>query len=252
MKNKKNIKLKNIIVFLIALLAMNSAKAGDLAVEKVQSASIVAADDPRMGQGTSQLLGFEIGVRYMPLIYSLEMRTYDGATTDGSAKFSTGFGAMLAFNMGKHIGVQGEVDYFQMSQKYKDRGLEQKININYVNIPVMLSLNSNKTSVLNVNVVVGPQFGVNVGSNINTTGSQNSDTLRAVVAVKKGDVGLAYGAGLQFSINDSHTICIDLGYRGFYGLINMDASADGKDTYNVIVKTSRKAQGGYIGLTFRF
>lgn len=66
-------------------------------------------------------------------------------------------------------------------------------------------------------------IGLNIGSSLNTTGNANGDTLRATVAVKQGDVGLAYGTGLEFALNKDHAIRLDVGFRGYYGLVNVDA-----------------------------
>jgi hypothetical protein len=46
----------------------------------------------------------------------------------------------------------------------------------------------------------------------------------------------------------------DLGFRGFYGFVDMAAnqSNSNPDTYNVLLRASRKTYGGYLGLTFCF
>ena len=78
---------------------------------------------------------------------------------------------MLALNFSPHVGVQGEVDYYKATQKYKDQSVNNEVNIKYLDIPVMLSLNTNKMARVNLNAVVGPQFGINVGSDISSSGS---------------------------------------------------------------------------------
>ena len=203
-------------------------------------------------QDADQLRVGEFGIRYMPTFSSLDLRTYNGNVIKGSVTMQHGFGAMLAINFSKHIGFQGEVNYNQVSQSYKDVSLDRKINIRYLNIPLLFSLNTNKASRVNLNIVAGPQFGINVGSSMKTTGTENTGTLQAVVAVKKGDVGLAYGAGLEFALNANHSCRLDLGYRGFYGVVDMDSSSSDSNTYNVIVKASRKTNGAYIGFAFLF
>jgi hypothetical protein len=103
---------------------------------------------------------------------------------------------------------------------------------------------------LNLNAVVGPQFGINVGSDINSSGSNG--TTRAVVETKKGDIGAAYGAGLEFVLNQNRTIRFDIGYRGFYGFVDVDADKTGEDTYNVMVSANRKTHAAYARITFLF
>ncbi|MGZ4089491.1 MAG: porin family protein, partial [Bacteroidia bacterium] len=196
----------------------------------------------------------EFGIRYMPTFSSLSLRTYNGDVVDGELTMSQGYGVMFGLNFDRHVGIQAEVNYSQITQKYKDRGLERQVDISYINIPVMLSLNTDKRLPVNLNVVAGPQFGVNVGSSVKTTGTASTDTLKATVAVKPGDVGFAYGAGLEFALNKIHTVRLDLGFRGFYGLVDMNATntSNNPDTYNILVKASRKTYAGYIGLTFCF
>ncbi|MCE3225895.1 MAG: hypothetical protein K0S32_446 [Bacteroidetes bacterium] len=196
----------------------------------------------------------ELGFRYMPTFSSFALQTYNGDIVDGELVLSHGAGIMLGLNFSKNIGIVGEVNYLETSQKFKDRNLERTVNISYLNIPVLLSFNTNKELPVNLNVVVGPQFGLNVGSSVSTSGNANADTLRAVVAVKQGDVGAAYGAGLEFALNPAHTLRLDLGFRGFYGFVDMRATntSSNPDTYNILVKASRKTYAGYLGLTFCF
>lgn len=196
----------------------------------------------------------EFGIRYYPTFSSLALRTYGGEVVQGSLSMSHGWGVMLAHNFTRHVGLQLEVNYNEISQKFKDRNLDRTVNVSYLNIPVMLSLNTDKSHWVNWNFVAGPQFGLNIGSDVQTSGGNNSDTLRAVVGVKQGDVGFAYGTGLEFMLNKPHTLRLDLGFRGFYGLVNMDAdqSSSNPDTYNIMVRASRKQYAGYLGLTFLF
>jgi hypothetical protein len=184
----------------------------------------------------------------MPTFYSLDFNSENGDVIKGSVTMSQGFGGMLAFNLSPHVGVQGEVDYYKATQKYKDQSVSNKVNIKYLDIPVLLSLNTNKMARVNLNAVVGPQFGINIGSDITSSGSTGT----ATVAAKKGDVGAAFGAGLEFAINDAHNIRLDLGYRGFYGFVKMDGDKSGSNTYNVVVSANRKTNGAYVRLTFLF
>jgi hypothetical protein len=170
----------------------------------------------------------------------------------GEAVANYGYGAMLGLNFSRHVGIMAEVDYLDISQKYKDQELEKQVHINYLNIPVMLSLNTDKSKLVNLNVVVGPQFGVNVGSSVNSSSNSNTTTTQATLAVKQGDIGIAYGAGFEFALTRSHALRIDLGFRGMYGLVDISGDNTGPNTYNVLVHASRKSYGGYIGLAFAF
>jgi len=192
----------------------------------------------------------ELGVHYMPTFYSMDFNNSNGEVIEGSVTMAHGFGGMLAINFSPHIGIQGEIDYYNASQSYKDQNVSNDVEIKYLDIPVMLSLNTNKTARVNLNAVVGPQFGINVGSDISSSGSTGTAT--AVVEAKKGDIGAAFGAGVEFALNQNHNIRLDLGYRGFYGFVKMDAEQTDSDTYNVMVDANRKTNAAYVRITFLF
>lgn len=200
----------------------------------------------------SELKTGEFGVRYMPTFFVLDIRSSTGETIEGAVAYSHGFGVMFGSYHNRHAGWQMEINYYNINQKYRDRDLERHVSISYINIPIMLSLNTNKAGPFNLNFVAGPQFGLNVGSHLTTTSNGGTDTLNAVVAVKRGDIGMAYGVGAEFMMNEEHTIRFDFGYRGYYGLVKMDAQTIGDNAYNIIVSAARKTNSAYVGLTLLF
>jgi opacity protein-like surface antigen len=194
----------------------------------------------------------EFGFRYMPTFSSIDLKSSNNDVIHGSVSMSHGFGIILGFNFTNHVGFLGEVNYYQISQSFRDNDLNNEVNIKYLNIPLLLSLNTNKEKWVNLNIVAGPQFGINAGASIESSGTGDPNNLHAVVAVKKGDIGIAYGAGLEFAINTSHTMRLDIGYRGFYGMVDINATKTDNNTYNVIAKASRKTNVLYAGLAFVF
>ena len=196
----------------------------------------------------------EFGFRFMPTFSSFNMQTSSGGTVKGEVTLGTGVGGMLGFNFSNNVGLQGEIIYNSLSQKYKDQGLQRKINIRYVNIPLLLSLNTGKANPVNLNVVVGPQMGFNIGSSISSSGNSTSDTIVAVISTKKGDFGFAYGAGLEFALNSTRTIRMDIGFRGVYGFVKINNPRPGTDnnTYYVLKDATVRTNAGYIGLSFLF
>jgi hypothetical protein len=192
----------------------------------------------------------EFGVRYMPSFTSVNLKSQNGEQINGSASITHGFGVMLGFNFTRHIGILAELNYLQVNQKYADRGVNRELTVRYINIPVMFSLNTNKLAAFNLNFSVGPQFGINAGSDFSSTGTE-SDTLRAVFLVKQSDVGLAYGAGFELALNNSHTVRFDGGYRGFFGVFNVGTDGT-SDNRHLMLNSSRKTYGFYLGLTMLF
>jgi hypothetical protein len=194
----------------------------------------------------------EFGVRFMPTVSAFDIQTSSGGTVKGEATLGYGVGAFLGFNFSDHVGVQGEVIYSSLNQKYTEEDVERKINLKYINIPLMFSLNTNKSGPVNLNLVGGPQIGISVGSNVFTSGGTNNS--QAVVSVKKGDLGLAYGAGVDFGLNPSGKFRLGLGFRGVYGMLDISNSNSSTttDSYYVLDRTHMKTYSLYTGLSLLF
>jgi len=195
----------------------------------------------------------EFGLRFMPTVSAFDMKTSSGGTVSGQATLGYGVGALLGYNFSNHVGIQGEAIYSSITQKYKEQDVERKINLKYVNIPLLLALNTNKTGPVNFNIVAGPQIGISVGSNVFTTGGDGSNS-QAIIDVKKGDLGLAYGAGADFALNPSGAFRLGIGFRGVYGLFDISDNNNSTttDSYYVIDRTHIKTYSAYAGLSILF
>lgn len=193
-----------------------------------------------------------IGLRFMPSWSSFDVKSSDGVT---QADFTVGYGigAVAGINFNKHISALLEVQYNKLTQKYKDQELDRRIDIDYINIPLLFSLNTNRMGLINLNFAIGPQIGLNVGSQLRTTGSSSDGTdFRAVLAVKQSDFGFAYGFGLDIGLNSARTTRLDLGFRGVQGLIDISdrSSTIDSGSYYILDKAYIKTYGIYAGLTF--
>ncbi len=273
MKNVKSGMLKSLLALSITLVFASTINAQDSikviyptpppAVAPAPAAAPAPAQQPTQttttttqtsgtGMMNTDLRRFEFGFRYMPTFSSIKVRSYNGDAINTKVTVSQGFGILLGFNLTPNVGFQGEIDYYKVKQKFVDHNLDRIVDIKYINIPVLLSLNTGKGKPINLNFVMGPQFGFNAGTNFSSSGSDSADSLKAVFAVKKGDIGFAYGAGLEFALNAAHTARFDIGYRGFYGFVDTDGKQSGSDTYNVILKANRKTNAAYLGFTVLF
>lgn len=195
----------------------------------------------------------EFGVRFMPTLTSFDMKTSSGGTVAGSGVFGWGASAFLGYNFTPNIGVQVEGIYTSISQKYKEVNVEREINLKYINIPLLLSLNTGKQKMVNFNIVAGPQIGLSVGSSVFSSGG-DSTNVNAVLQVKKGDLGLAYGAGLDFGLNEAKTIRLGIGFRGVYGLLDISDNngTTSNGNFYIIDKAQVKTYSGYVGLSVLF
>ena len=167
---------------------------------------------------------------------------------------SNGFGGALGITR-KYIGLQLEVIYNSLSQQYRDNNIDRRVDISYLNIPLLLVLNTNKSRVFNLNLAVGPQLGINVGSSIKTIGGSNGvETYQGVLAVKKNDFGFAYGAGIEIALDPKRCVKLGIGFRSVYGLIDISDKSytRANNQYLVLDRTNVQTYSCYLGLTFLF
>jgi hypothetical protein len=194
-----------------------------------------------------------LGVRFLPTFTYLDYRQIDNSTGQATAVVGYGYGGFLGFNLSDHVGLQAEVIYSQLAQQYKIADRVNNIRIDYINIPLLLRLNTGYSKPVNLNFVIGPQFGINVGSAVDVEDNGNSTTtVQTKLAVKSGDVGIAYGAGLDFSLGGYTKL--GLGFRGVYGLVDVSDNSNNvvTDDYYVLDRTHIKTYAGYIGISFGF
>lgn len=196
----------------------------------------------------------EVGLRFMPTFSALNIKTSDGGTIKGKLTMGYGGGIFLGYHFSDHVGVQGEIIYSAIAQKYKEEDIEREILLRYVNVPLLLSLNTGKTQPFNFTVVAGPQIGFSVGSELSASGGNGSTTGEAVLAVRKGDLGVAYGAGMDFGLNQASTFRMAIGFRGVLGLIDISDNSKNASTqeYYVLDKNRMRTYAGYIGVSYLF
>ena len=196
----------------------------------------------------------EFGVRFMPTVSSFDMKSNEGGTIEGEATWGYGVGGLLGLNLSEHVGVQVEVIYNSLSQQYQESGVDYRVNLNYVNIPLLISLNTGKTKPVNFNIVAGPQLGISVGSDVKTSGGDGVYTTSAILSLKKGDVGVAYGAGLDFGVNKAKTIRLGIGFRGVYGLVDISDNSETTttDSFYILDRTNIETYSGYAGVSILF
>jgi opacity protein-like surface antigen len=198
--------------------------------------------------------GGEFGIRYMPTFSVLRLTNPSGGTVKGEFVMGHGFGALIGVNS-KHVGVQLEAIYTSSGQRFTDNGRETEVKFSYVNVPLLLTLNTDKSKPVNLSVAVGPQVGFNVGADVTTTGTSNETVVvDPTVSVRKSDFGVAYGAGLEFALNPPRTVRLNFGFRGVYGLLDIrDNSATvATNEYVVLDRTNTQTYAGYLGLSFMF
>jgi hypothetical protein len=239
--------LKNKIIISLCVAAL-------LVVTSVKVNAQVTDPDPQnTGPEKAGAPKIEVGARFMPVFSSFKMSTSEGTMIKGTAILGYGFGALLGLNFNDHVGIQAEVIYSSIGRKYTEVDVNRRINLRYLNIPVLLSINSGKFKPVNLNLVIGPQLGIMAGSAIYTSGTTTTDTPIALLSVRKSDLSLAYGAGLDFGCNHSGTFRIGVGFRGTYGMVDISHSGlDDATSYYLLHRTHIQTYSIYTGLSFLF
>lgn len=195
----------------------------------------------------------EYGIRFMPTFSAFKIYTPTSGIVKGNVSFGYGVEHLFAYNFTKRFALQAEFLYSDLSLKYKEADAERKIHLRYINIPILFSVNTNRYKTVNVNIVVGPQVGFLVESNIRTLNGDRTNNPNAVLLVKTGDLGLAYGAGIDFGLNKSRCLRLGLGFRGTYGLIDIsDHKVELAESYYLLNRTHVKTYSAYISLSFLF
>jgi hypothetical protein len=196
---------------------------------------------------------FYLGFRFMPTFSSFDVHKVDNSTIQTNSVLSYGYGGLMGVNFSDNVGLQLEVIYSSIAQKYGETTNEREIKLHYINIPLMLALNTNYGAPVNFNIVAGPQIGINTGSHLSVNGNGNgTDTVNAVLSVKSNDIGVAYGAGVDFGFGTAASVRLSLGFRGVFGLIDVSDRSNSITTneYYVLDRAHIKTYSAYIGLTF--
>ncbi len=232
MRNFNQKVLMSIAISALVLSGVSSVKAQDIVIEKYG----------------------EVGLRFMPTFTAVKMQSSSNGQVSGNVNLGFGAGLILGLNFTNHVGIQGELIYSSIIQEDATDGVNSKLKLSYVNIPLLLSLNTGKSKMINLNLVAGPQIGFNVGSTFSQTGPFNPNDPQPILAVKKSDLGLAYGFGVDFGLNTDRTFRLGLGYRGVLGLVDIsdNNNTTNTDNYYVIQKTKLRTNSIYAGVSLLF
>jgi hypothetical protein len=85
------------------------------------------------------------------------------AFTKQALALGYGGGAFVGVNFTDHFALQAELLYSALAQKYTDpSNIERRIDLSYINVPLLMVFNTNITKPVNLNLAVGPQIGLNV------------------------------------------------------------------------------------------
>lgn len=195
-----------------------------------------------------------IGGRVLATVTDIDFNQHGDGTVETEIIWGYGIGGFIGYNFNPHFGLQAEVLYQSLAQRVKYSNLDARLNLRYLNIPLLLVLNTDVRKPVNFNICAGPQIGIRLGAEVEEEEGAGSspDTLQAAVAVKPGDLGFAYGAGFDFRLSDA--VSLGIGYRGVIGIIDVDENSQNTTTnsFYILDRSKLRTYSGYIGLKAMF
>ncbi|MFB3389006.1 porin family protein [Flavobacterium sp. LAR06] len=150
-----------------------------------------------------------------------------GDTEDASLKVGFHVGGFAEIKVSDKFSVQPELLYSTQGAKFDESGegfdIENKLNLSYLNIPVMAKFYVAEKFSLEA----GPQIGFLLSAKAKSEGTDEGITLSAEEDVKDSfesiDFGVNFGAGYDFTEN------LSAGVRYNLGLSNIAKTEDGDD-----------------------
>jgi len=202
----------------------------------------------------------EIGVFFAPVFSVWDTKLSDGQQQYGDPEL--GYGLNLSFNtiINRYFSIQTGLMYHSMQYKlYIERNKECVVHLDNIHIPVLFTLNTDKTRILNYVLFAGPQVGFNAASSvqfpvpIEANNNNRNASESTVFCVNKLDVGVAYGAGADIALLSSKMIRLDIGYIGTFGFADRCGGVEMQGQTNLVDdNTTISTFGGYIGFNVAF
>jgi hypothetical protein len=200
------------------------------------------------------IAGFHFGVRYQPFLSKMNFISQTNSRIIPDETINQGWGASLNYYGSNYFAIHVEIINQRQKFSFRDAGFQNTVDLNYVNMPILASLNSNYGRAINVNVAAGPYLGFNTNVQTTTNGQANGKGTPILIANPL-DFGAAYGAGLDFAFGTGSWLHLNLGYRGTLGFTNIkDSNIILDETqYSIIGKNARNRTNGlYVGIMAKF
>jgi len=179
--------------------------------------------------------GIKLGVKGGVNIGDIGGSDVDLLETDlgASKKTKVGLvaGAFAEFMIGDMFGIQPEVLYSQKGAKFEDAGLEGKLKLDYIEVPVLFKVNVPiEGSNVHPSFFVGPAVAFKASCKLEDPAAGTTEDCEAGGAlVKSTDFGVAFGGGISFDVGGAE-VGVDVRYT--LGLTKIDDDPDPYDIKN--------------------
>ena len=184
----------------------------------------------------SQLsFGIKVGTNVSEYSFKEQGTTIPQETINGFT-----LGAVLEIGLSDNIFIQPEAMFVQKGSQFQVLNEDNKFNVNYLDIPILLKIKLINSNLFNINLLGGPSFGLALNGE-ETTGNETIDiNFGGENGLKRFDLGINAGGGVG----------INLGSIGVFGDIRyLFGVSDISDTNNREIKN--KGLNISVGLMFR-
>jgi hypothetical protein len=124
------------------------------------------------------------------------------ATGDIKTRVGIAAGGFVTIGISKNVAIEPEALFVQKGAKQTESGVETKLKLSYVEVPVLLKLRFPGSGTVVPHIYAGPYLGFKAGCNL--TGTQGSVTVSAKCEdqafdfkVKSTDFGATFGGGVD-------------------------------------------------------
>jgi len=132
----------------------------------------------------------------------LNFANFAGDDPDGDVKTDIYLGGFLRVKLTETLDFQPELIYSRQGMKVDEDGVDGKWKTNYLNLPLLLRTNLFQSE--NFHGVFGPQLGFHLGSEVE--GSEGDVTQSIDVDDMMGGLDLSLAFGFEYDINDQFSI----------------------------------------------
>ena len=110
-------------------------------------------------------------------------------------------GAVLEVGLTDNIFIQPEAVFVQKGSELETPTLGEKINVNYLDVPVLLKLKLLNTKMLNINLLGGPSFGLALNGEETDANNQTIDiNFGGENGFKRFELGVNAGGGIGVNL----------------------------------------------------
>lgn len=163
----------------------------------------------------------------------------NGTSIDQESINGFTLGAVLEIGLGGNVFLQPEAIFIQKGSNVQLLNDDNKFNVNYLDIPVLLKIKILNSNLLNINLLGGPSFGMALNGE-ETQNGQTVDINFGDNGLKRFDVGINAGGGIGVNLG---SIGVFGDVRYLFGVSNISDN-DNREIKNKGLNLS-------VGLMFR-